>query len=120
MSQTIKRLLLNAILFMALAYMFPNMLFVNGVGTALMASVVFSLLNTLLKPILQVLSFPITILTFGLFSLVINASILMITGYFMGQGVFYVNGLGSALLLTIIISLVNSLLQVNRSNKYTN
>ncbi|QCA29586.1 phage holin family protein [Vagococcus xieshaowenii] len=103
---------------MALAYMFPNMLYVNGIVTAIMASVVFSVLNTVLKPILQLLSFPISCLTFGLFTLVINASMLLLTAYFMGQGTFYVNGLGSAVLLTIIISLVNALLQVNKTTEY--
>lgn len=112
-----KRLLLNAGIFLLLAFLYPNMLYVDGVVVALIASAVFSILNALVKPILQILSFPITLITFGLFTLVINGFILNMTSLLVGKGTFYINGFGSAVMLSIIISLVNMLVQATQSSK---
>ena len=75
-------------------------------------ALVLSLINVSLKPILQALSLPITVITLGIFYLVVNALLLELaawaaTGIF-GSGI-QMNGFGSALLGAIIISVVSAL-----------
>ncbi len=55
---------------------------VDGYRTAIIVAVVLSLLNVLVKPILIILTLPVTILTFGLFLLVINALIILLAETF--------------------------------------
>ena len=90
---------------------------ITTVGTdSTLAIVVFalvlSLVNVSLKPILQLLSFPITVLTLGIFYLIVNALLLELaawasTGLF-ASGIF-IDGFGSALLGSIVISIVSAL-----------
>lgn len=77
---------------------------VNGYVDALVVAVVLSLLNTIVKPILKFLAFPITIMTLGLFLLVINAVMVMATDYFVSG--FEVGGFIPALLFSIVLSVV--------------
>lgn len=72
---------------------------------ALVTAVVLGLLNVFLKPILVILTLPVNILTLGLFTLVINALIIMLVSYVVPG--FQVGGFVSALLFSIILSLVN-------------
>src|ERR1700731_735713 len=76
--------------------------------TALLLSVVLAILNALLKPILIILTLPITILTFGLFLFVINAIIVLVAGKFVNG--FSVDGFGWALLFSLLLSLLTSIL----------
>lgn len=71
--------------------------------TAMFVCVILALINTFIKPILQIISFPLTILTLGLFALVINALMLMLAGW-IAPG-FEVDGFLSALLGSILLSL---------------
>ncbi len=66
------RLLLNALAVMAVAYLIPGVR-VSGFVAAFIAAIVIGLVNALIRPILELLSLPITLLTLGLFSLIINA-----------------------------------------------
>lgn len=78
----------------------------------LLVALAFSLLNSYVRPILQILTFPITILTLGLFLLVINAAMLLLTSAISEQlqlG-FHVDGFLTALLGAIIISIVGFVL----------
>lgn len=82
---------------------------IDGFGTALVVALVLGLLNALLRPILGFLSFPLLILTFGLFSFVINALIFylaarLVTGFELRGGCL------SALLGPVALSLLNSLI----------
>ena len=75
-------------------------------------ALILSLINVSLKPLLQTLSLPITVITLGIFYLVVNALLLELaawaaTGIF-GSGI-QVNGFGSALVGSIIISVVSAL-----------
>lgn len=88
-----------------------------GIGSAaadtLMFAVVLALLNMAVKPVLQVLSLPITILTFGIFYLVVNTSMIYLASAISGSlfGVdFYITSFDSAFLASIIISIASSLL----------
>jgi len=76
--------------------------------TALMLSVVLAVLNALLKPILIILTLPITILTLGLFLFVINAGMVLLAGKFVDG--FRVDGFGWALLFSLLLSILTSLL----------
>ena len=73
---------------------------------------VFSLINTFVAPVVKTLSLPFIILTLGLFLLVINALLLLLTDWIAGKldVTFYVESFGWAVLGAIIISIVNAIL----------
>ena len=114
----ISRVLINALIFVAIAGLLPNYFHVANLWIALLAAVVLSLLNAFVKPVLVILSLPITMITLGFFYLVINAFILEMTSFFVGSEVFYFSSFGSALLISLIISLVN-LVITDRFSVYT-
>ncbi|MGJ7920228.1 phage holin family protein [Neobacillus sp. LXY-4] len=103
-------ILINAVLFMALAGYFNDSFQLSGVGAAVIASFVLSFLNILVRPILIILTLPITILTLGFFLFVINAITLMLTDSIMGAD-FEINGFGMTLFVSIIMSFVNVIIQ---------
>jgi putative membrane protein len=81
---------------------------VRDTGTALVAALVLGLLNALLGPILRFLAFPITILTLGLFAIVINAFLLWLTGKLVDG--FRLDGAVSAIIGAIILGILNALI----------
>jgi len=72
MIQLLVRLFLNALAVMVIPYLVPGVT-IQDFPHAFIAAIVLGLVNALIRPILSLLSLPITILTLGLFSLVINA-----------------------------------------------
>lgn len=78
---------------------------VDNFISAMFVCVILALINTFIKPLLQIISFPITVLTLGLFALVINALLLMLAGY-IAPG-FEVEGFMSALFGSILLSLLS-------------
>ena len=76
--------------------------------TAIVLSIVLAIFNALLKPLLIILTFPITILTLGLFLFVINAGIILLTAKFV-RG-FQVSGFWPALLFSLLLSVLVSIL----------
>jgi putative membrane protein len=78
---------------------------VQDLKTAVIAAVVLGLLNTFLKPILQFVSIPITLLTLGLFYLVINIAIVYLCAYLIDG--FTVSGALTALLFSFALSLAH-------------
>jgi putative membrane protein len=80
----------------------------------LLVAVIFSLVNTFIRPILRIITLPITAVTLGLFLIVINAFMLLLTGWISDQlelG-FMVNGFVPALLGAIVISIVSWVLSL--------
>ena len=75
---------------------------------AFVLAVVLGLLNTLVRPLLVLLTLPVTVLTLGLFLLVLNAAMVMAAAHLV-QG-FAVNGFLSALLFSVILSVVSAVL----------
>jgi putative membrane protein len=76
--------------------------------TAIIAALVFAILNALVKPVLVVLTLPITVLTLGLFLLVLNALILLLTSWLV-DGFFVVNfwwGLLGSIFISIVSGIV--------------
>lgn len=81
---------------------------VKGFGWAIVVAIVLGLLNAIVKPILQLVSFPITIITLGLFLLVINTVIILLASWLVGSN-FHVDNFWWALLFSIILSIVMSI-----------
>lgn len=107
MKGIILRWLILALAIVIAAYLFPG-IHVSSFGTALLSAMVLGILNAFFRPILIILTLPINILTLGLFTFVINAFLLMMTSGLIGG--LIVNNFGSALLGSLIISLVSWLL----------
>ncbi|MFM8269768.1 MAG: phage holin family protein [Pseudomonadota bacterium] len=84
---------------------------IDSVGTALALALVLGLLNIILKPILILVTFPFTLLTFGLFLFVINGLVFWMSAQTV-SGV-EVHSFGSAILASLIVSLVNSLFSLS-------
>ena len=81
---------------------------INTPATGFIAALILGLINVLIKPIFTVLTLPLTILTLGLFLIVLNGLMLMLAAYFVPG--FYVSGLIAAIFGSIVISLVSGLL----------
>ncbi|MBE9533974.1 MAG: phage holin family protein [Proteobacteria bacterium] len=107
MKGLILRWLILTFAIMTAAYLFPG-IHVSGFFSALFAALVLGILNAFFRPILFILTLPINVLTLGLFTFVINALLLMMTSGIIGGLV--VDGFGSALLGSLIISLISLLL----------
>ncbi|WP_430791012.1 phage holin family protein [Virgibacillus flavescens] len=99
---------LNAVTLIVVAQLFQSF-YLDGFGIALIASIILAVLNIIVKPILILLTLPITFVTFGLFLFVINAITLMITQGLMGEA-FVINGFGFAIIASILISILNLIL----------
>ncbi|TFJ93325.1 phage holin family protein [Lentibacillus salicampi] len=99
---------LNAVALIVVAELFDSFQ-LDGFGTALLASVILGILNVIVKPVLVVLTLPITLLSLGLFLFVINAITLMITQAIMDDS-FVIEGFGTAIIGAIVISLLTLLL----------
>lgn len=82
---------------------------IKDLGTVAVAALVLGLLNAVVRPILAFFSLPITILTLGLFALVLNALMIMLMAALV-KGVRLQNGFWSALLGSIVLSLLNWLI----------
>lgn len=100
------RLLLNGLAVVLTAYLLPGV-DVNDYGTALIVALILAIVNVIVKPILVVLTIPITIITLGLFLLVINAAIILFVDNLVAG--FVVRGFWWALLFSLILSIFNSL-----------
>ena len=92
---------------MTAAYLFSG-IHVSGFGSSLFAALVLGILNAFFRPILFILTLPINVLSLGLFTFVINAVLLLMTSGVIGGLV--VDGFGSALFGSLVISLVSLLL----------
>src|SRR5690554_5422878 len=101
------RILLTAVAVVLLAYILPGV-DVSGFGAAIIVAVVLGLLNVFVKPILVILTLPITVVTLGLFLLVINAGIILLADNFIDG--FTVTGFWVALLFSLLLSLLQSIL----------
>lgn len=88
------------------AWILPGVTVENYLS-ALIVAVVLSILNIFLKPVLVFLTIPVTLLTFGLFLLVINALLILLADDLVGG--FIVDGFWWALLFSIILSVINSI-----------
>ncbi len=102
------QVVINAAAIYVAVVVVPGLSFTGEWWKLLVVAAIFSLVNTFLRPILRILTLPLTLITFGVFLLVINALMLLLTSAVSGQlslG-FTVDGFVAALLGSIVISLV--------------
>ena len=104
--------ILNAAALCVAAAIVPGLDFHGGVGSLLLVAAVFGIVNSLIRPLLALLTCPLILLTLGLFMLVINALMLMITGslsesWNLG---FTVSGFWAAFFGGIVVGLVSFVL----------
>ncbi len=97
--------LLTAIALMITAYIVPGFTVTNFVA-ALVAAIVLGLVNAIVKPILIILTLPLTLVTLGLFLFVINGITILIAGAITPG--FSIAGFGQALIGSIVLTLVAS------------
>ena len=100
------RFLLSGLAVLLTAYLLPGV-DVTHFGYALLVAACISLANLFVRPILIILTIPITIVTMGLFLLVINALIILIVDYFVPG--FEVGGFWWAFAFSLIMSIFNSM-----------
>ena len=103
----ILRLLLTALAVVILSYVLPGVT-VEGYFSAILVAVVLALLRLTVKPIIILLTLPVTIVTLGLFLLFINAFIILLADYFVSG--FSVASIWWALLFSLLLSFLQSML----------
>ncbi|NJD39389.1 MAG: phage holin family protein [Geobacter sp.] len=94
------------------AYLLPGVKLQGGFKAALLTALVLGLINAFIKPVLSLLTLPLTILTLGLFSLVLNALLIMLVTKIVPG--FQVQGFWWALAFSVVLTLVNWVLSVFR------
>lgn len=112
MIKLLLRVVINAVAIWVATYIVPGLTLTGDVLSWLVVAIIFGLVNALIRPIVKLLTLPISVVTLGLFSLVINALMLMLTGWLTRfltiEGVLF--GFIPALLGSIIISIVSTVL----------
>ena len=102
------KILVSTLAVLITAYIMPGVS-VDSYTTALMVALVMALLNIFLKPILVILTVPITLFSFGFFLLIINAFILILAGKMVSG--FKIEGFWQAFFCSIVLSLITYLLE---------
>lgn len=87
----------------------PGITIHGGVGTYLWVALLFGLINSVLGSVIKVLTFPVSIVTFGLFIFVVNASMLSLTARWSEK--LDVTGFWSALFASLIITVITTVLK---------
>ncbi len=101
------KLLVNAIAVFILAE-FLSGVSVDGYVGAIIVAAVLSILNVLIKPVLVVLTLPVTIVTLGLFLFVVNALIILLADKLLSS--FSVDGIWTAIIFSVLLSILQSIL----------
>jgi len=101
--------LLSAVALLAVAYLYSGVQ-VASFGSALIAAAVIGLLNMVVRPVLVVLTLPVTVITLGLFLFVINALMFWAAAGLLSG--FHVDGFGSALIGSVIYSIASTIIDV--------
>jgi putative membrane protein len=110
----ILRIIISAVVAFALSYILSGV-HIQSFITALVLAIVLGILNLFVKPILIILTLPITIFTFGLFLFVINALIILLAAKFVNG--FHVDGFWWALLFSLLLSVLTSFLYKRTTQK---
>jgi putative membrane protein len=92
------------------AWLLPGVEINGGFGSLLLISAVFGFVNAILGTIVKLLTMPLTVITLGLFALVVNALMLQITDWWLDR--LDVDGFLTSLFATVLISLFSTILQV--------
>ncbi len=113
----------TAVAFAIVAWLLPQIDFTGSIPQLLLLAIVFGVVNGIIKPVVKLLSFPITAMTLGLFSFVINAALFLFVAWIAGEfldipftvGGFPDHGLGldafiAALIGSIVLSIVSTVI----------
>ena len=112
--QIIWRLLINAAALWAATRIIPGIRFDGEWSTLFVVALIFGVLNVAVRPLLWFMTLPLLIVTLGLFTFVLNAVMLWLTGVvsdWLGLG-FHVDGFGAAFLGALVVSIVSFLLSL--------
>ena len=101
------RLLLNGLAILAAAWLVPG-IHLSGTGAALAAGVLLGLVNVLVKPLLVLLTLPFTLITLGIFLLVVNGLCLALTAWLIPG--FSIDGLWAATIGALVVTVVSWIL----------
>ena len=101
------RIIISSVAVLIAAYILPGV-HIDNFWTAIVVAIVLSIFNVVVKPLLIILTLPATILTFGLFLFAINALILLLADYTVDG--FEIDGFWWAILLSFLLSVLNSLM----------
>jgi putative membrane protein len=120
------RVLVNAIALIAAVKLVPNVAFHGDWWTLLILAAVFGVVNAYIRPIVKMLSLPLTIVTFGLIGIVINTAMVLLAAWLSGQlnidftlagwpgAKFGLDAIIAAFLTSIVISIVSALMSLVR------
>lgn len=112
MLKLLVRVIINAVAIWVATLVVPGLTVTGGILEWLILGIIFGLVNAFIRPMVKLLTLPISIVTLGLFSLVINALMLMLVGWLSKalqiEGALF--GFIPALLGSIIISIVSTVL----------
>ena len=101
------KLLVNTLSIFTASYLLRGV-HVDSLSTALIITIILAILNVTIKPLLILITFPLTLLSFGLFLIVINVIVFRIASDLVNG--FYIDGFLWALLFSILVSIVNGVL----------
>lgn len=104
------RLFLNAIAVLITSWMLAPEVYIENFGYAIVLAALLSVLNVSLKPLLILFTLPATILSFGLFLLVINTVIILVADWLLNDA-FETNSFWWALLFSLVLSVLNSIFE---------
>ncbi|WP_205504415.1 phage holin family protein [Rufibacter psychrotolerans] len=103
----ILKIIVTGIVALVLAQFFPGVT-IDGITGAILLALVLAVLNAIVRPVLVLLTIPVTFMTLGLFLLVINAIILYMADYLLDG--FNVSGLLTAILFSLVLSIATAII----------
>ena len=98
------KLLINTVAILITTYLLAGIQ-LGGIGVAVVVAIVLAIVNILIKPLLIIFTLPVTVITLGLFLLVINALMIMLTAWLVPG--FEVDNFWWALLFSILLAIIN-------------
>ena len=109
------RVICTMVAILIIAYMFPSIMWVDGPLSALAAAFILGIVNAIVRPVLIILTLPITLLSMGFFLLIINGLMLGLAAFFVPG--FHVNGLPGAVIGSVLVSIVTWILSATIGDK---
>lgn len=106
--------IMGAAIIMLMSYFFEGV-YVKNFTVAFLVAIVLSLLNTFIKPILTLIALPITIMSLGIFQLIINGFILTLATDILRPD-FYIHGFGLTIVVSVLISFFYSVLGIGKDD----
>lgn len=107
MTKFLIRLSATGVTIFGISYFFPSLVHVADFKSALLAALILAAVNALVRPIVIFITIPLTILTIGLFTLVVNAMMIVLVSYLMGDS-FTIMGWWQAMIAAFLISAVST------------